>query len=114
MRIELANETQAKEVIRFLDKHLSKDDKSVIPEEFLCPFGVRAAIKRKQLIVGLDRQKIISALRFYRRKKDGITSIYQFAINESYPQKTTLKQMLRFTGHNQFEFSYPRKDIYVL
>jgi hypothetical protein len=71
---------------------------------------VRAAVKRGWVVIGIDEDKIISAVRFYPRKNDGIVSIYQFAVDEKYRGNELVQKMLSTTKFEQFEFKCP-KDI---
>ncbi len=110
MQIGLAKEKYVKQIIDFFDNNLDKDNKAVHSREFFCPFGLRAAIKKSWVIIGIDKNEIISAVRFYPRKTDGIVSVYQFAVDEKYRGNKLVQKMLSVTGHEQFEFKCP-KDI---
>lgn len=51
MQIALANPMHISEVVTFFNKNLDCNNNAVYSEEFLCPLGIKAAIKRKQMIV---------------------------------------------------------------
>lgn len=94
MEIRLATYRDIDRVISFFEENLSSDNDAIYSEEFFCPLGVRAAIRRNQLIVAVEDSAIIAAVRFYRRKTKKVTSLYQFAIGISYRGKGLLKKML--------------------
>jgi len=71
MIAKIATEQNEDEVNIFFEKYLDKDKDAITCEEFLCPFGVKAAVKRKQIVIIIDNEKrIIAAARFYPRKRD--------------------------------------------
>jgi len=109
MKIGLATEKYSKQIIEFFDNHLDKDNKAVCSEEFFCPFGTSAAVKRGQIVIGVHNDIIISAIRFYPRKRDKIVSVYQFAIDEKQRGNKLLQQMLWVTGYDTFEFKCPKE-----
>jgi hypothetical protein len=47
MQIALANPTHISEVVAFFKENLDRNDSAVYSEEFLCPLGIKAAIRRK-------------------------------------------------------------------
>ena len=94
MQIVLANPTQISEVVTFFNKNLDCNNSSVYSEEFICPLGIQAAIKRKQLIVATMDGQVVGAFRFYRKKTQNKISLYQFAISEAYRGTGLLKKML--------------------
>ena len=104
MQIELATEKYSKQIVSFFDNNLDKDNKALHSREFLCPFGVRAAIKKEWVVIGIDKDEIISAVRFYPRKTDEMVSVYQFAVDEMYRGGKLVQKMLKLTGFNKFEF----------
>lgn len=110
MKIELATKRYENEIIIFFEHYLDKNNEAITGREFFCPFGVKAAIKWKQVIIILDNQKIIAAIRFYPRKRDDIVSVYQFAIDENNRGNNLLKKMLLTTGYNEFEVLCPLKS----
>ena len=84
MKIKLATKEYSEEVVEFFEKNLKRENEALYSEEFFCPFGVRAAVGRSQIILAIDGDKIVGAVRFYPRKRDKIISIYQFAVDEKY------------------------------
>ena len=108
MTVEFAGEQYEKNINIFFGKYLDKNNDAITCKEFLCPYGVKAAIKRRQIIVIFnDDEKIIAAVRFYPRKRDGAVSVYQFAIDEKHRRKGLLKKMLIITGYSLFEILCP-------
>ncbi|MCM3238870.1 hypothetical protein M3589_14190 [Heyndrickxia oleronia] len=67
MQIALANPTHMSEVVTFLKENLDRNNNAVYSEEFLCPLGIKAAIKRKQMIVATVEGQVVGAFRFYRK-----------------------------------------------
>lgn len=94
MNIELAKPSYAQQVVRFLDEQLSEDIVPLTNSEFLCPDGVRAAIRRGQMLVAWNEDGLAGALRFYM-KKSGTVSLYQFAIAPPHRRQGLLVRMLR-------------------
>lgn len=95
MQITLANPTHISEVVTFFNENLDRNNSAVYSEEFLCPLGIKAAIKRKQMIVATVEGKVVGAFRFYRKKTQNKISLYQFAIGEVYRGQGLLKTMLQ-------------------
>lgn len=107
MKIELAK-NNAEEIITFFDKYLTIDNKGITSLEFFCPWGVRAAIKRKQMMVCLVDNKVVAAVRFYPRKREvDVASVYQFAIDAKYRGNKLLRQLLFVTGYKEFKVICP-------
>ncbi|MEK4759567.1 GNAT family N-acetyltransferase [Viridibacillus sp. FSL E2-0187] len=94
MQIALANPTQISEVVYFFNENLERNNSAVYSEEFLCPLGIKAAIRRKQMIVATVEGQVVGAFRFYRKKTQNKISLYQFAISEVYRGQGLLKTML--------------------
>jgi GNAT superfamily N-acetyltransferase len=67
----------------FFARCLAPGSPGVYNEEFHCPLGVKAAIQRGQMLLALDGQRVVAALRFYP-KKSGEVSLYQFAVDPAY------------------------------
>jgi len=107
MQILLAQPSQTKQVQNFFKKYLNKNSPWITNEEFLCPFGVSANIKKWQVMLVQDGEKILGALRFYPRKREKIVSVYQFALDESIRGKWFIKKILeqisKKTWYNIFE-----------
>lgn len=94
MQIALANPTHISEVVYFFNENLERNNSAVYSEEFLCPLGIKAAIRRKQMIVATVEGQVVGAFRFYRKKTQNKISLYQFAISEVYRGQGLLKKML--------------------
>jgi len=94
MEIRLAVRSDIDRVRSFFAKHLSRDNDALYSDEFFCPLGVGAAIRRDQLIVAVDGDLVVGAVRFYPRKQCRQISLYQFAVDASYRGKGLLLQML--------------------
>lgn len=109
--LKFAEVIETKNIQDFFLKYLKEDNPWIVNGEFLCPFGIEWAIKRKQIIILKYKNDILWALRFYFRKRDGIVSLYQFALNEDIIWKWLIKKMLQKTWYNKFE-SICFKDSY--
>lgn len=94
MDIRLATSSDIKNVCSFFSKHIAKGNDALYSDEFLCMFGVKAAIGRNQVIIAIEDNKIIGAVRFYKREQTPQTSLYQFAIDSNYRGKSLLLTML--------------------
>lgn len=68
MQIALANPTHISEVVTFFNENLDSNNSAVYYEEFLCPLGIKAAIRRKQMIVSTVKGQVVGAFRSYRKK----------------------------------------------
>jgi diaminopimelate decarboxylase len=73
--------------VTFFNENLDRNNSAVYSEEFLCPLGIKAAIKRKQMIVATVEGQVVGAFRFYRKKTQNKISLYQFAISEVFVVK---------------------------
>ncbi|MFC1651830.1 GNAT family N-acetyltransferase [Patescibacteria group bacterium] len=110
IKLKLA-ENNLEEIITFFQKHLDLNSDNIASGELLCPVGIKAAIKRKQIVVCVVGEEIIAAMRFYPRKREPNTaSLYQFAIDTKYRGKNLLRKMLLFTGCKTFEALCPLKS----
>jgi len=94
MEIRLADINDTEQVRLFFSKYLSTENDALYSDEFFCPDGVMAAIKRGQMIITIEDNKIIGAVRFYRKKKIQQISLYQFAIDSNFRGKDLLMEML--------------------
>ena len=94
MQIAFANPTQIPEVVSFFNENLDSNNSAVYSQEFLCPLGIKAAIRRKQMIVATVNGQVVGAFRFYRKKTQNKISLYQFAVSEIYRGQGLLKKML--------------------
>lgn len=61
MQIGLANPTHIPEVVSFFNENLDSDNSAVYSEEFLCPLGIKASIRRKQMIVATEEGQVVGA-----------------------------------------------------
>lgn len=107
MEIKLAKIRQSEIIINFFNTHINTNNDALSSQELICPFWTNSAIKRNELIIWIVDNEIISALRFYLRKKDNVISIYQFAIAENFRNKWLLKEMLLKTWYKYFESICP-------
>jgi N-acetylglutamate synthase-like GNAT family acetyltransferase len=76
------------------------DEELVLHElpEFGCPMGVRAAIRKGEVLVAIEEGQIVAALRFYRRKRDGGVSLYQFAVEPAFRGGRIMELLLHTLG----------------
>lgn len=95
MQIAFANPNHIAEVVTFFNQNIDSDNSAVYSEEFLCPLGIKAAIRRKQMIVAIVEGQVVGAFRFYRKKTQNKISLYQFAISRVYRGQGLLKKMLK-------------------
>jgi diaminopimelate decarboxylase len=98
MQIALASPTHISEVVDFFNENLDRNNSAIYSEEFVCPLGIKAAIRRKQMIVATVEGQVVGAFRFYRKKTQNKISLYQFAISEIYRGKGLLKKMLKMVN----------------
>ncbi|MEK3766026.1 GNAT family N-acetyltransferase [Solibacillus sp. FSL K6-4121] len=94
MQIAFANTIQIPEVVSFFNENLDSNNSAVYSQEFLCPHGIKAAIRRKQMIVATVNGQLVGAFRFYRKKTQNNISLYQFAVSEIYRGQGLFKKML--------------------
>ena len=85
----------------FFSKHIIRENKAVYSEEFLCVLRLRAAVKRKCMVVMVRKGIIIAAARIYRKKNDTI-SLYQFAVEQSYRGKNLMRFLISQIGYPVF------------
>ncbi|MFJ8261089.1 GNAT family N-acetyltransferase [Rummeliibacillus sp. NPDC094406] len=95
MQIALAEITHTPQVLSFFKHNLDRNNNGIYSEEFLCPLGIEAAIRRKQMIVAIVEGQVVGAFRFYKKKSSNTISLYQFAISEIYRRQGLLKKMLK-------------------
>ena len=48
-----------KNIQKFFDKNLDRKNKALYSDEFFCPFGISAAIKRKQVFAIFENEKVL-------------------------------------------------------
>lgn len=94
MDIRLATSSDIENVCSFFSKYIVKGNDALHSDEFLCMFGVKAAIGRNQVIIAIEDSEIVGAVRFYRKKQISETSLYQFAIDSKYRGKSLLLKLL--------------------
>lgn len=104
MKITYASQEDLKNLISFFENHIKKADFSEYYYEYFCPYGLKAAIKRWQVIILKLDDNIMWAIRFYPRKKENHVSLYQFALSEQVRWKGILEKMLKFTWYSYFWF----------
>jgi len=108
MKIKLATKENENEVVFLFQENLDKNNPAIYSQEFFCPFGLKSAIQRKQVVVVLnEKNEVVAGLRFYPRKRDGMVSLYQFVIEDKYRGKNLLRKMLEKTGYKKFEVLCP-------
>ena len=95
MQIAFANLHHISEVVSFFNENLDSNHSAVYSEEFVCPLGIKAAIRRNQMIVATVEGQVVGAFRFYRKKTQNKISLYQFAIRGDYRGQGLLKKMLK-------------------
>lgn len=95
MQIAIASPTHIFEVVSFFNENLDRHNRAVYSDEFLCPLGIKAAIRREQMIVATIEGQVVGAFRFYRKKTQNRISLYQFAISKNYRGQGLLKRMLK-------------------
>lgn len=92
--VKHAEEFDLFEVLDFFNRYLQRDHDAVPNAEYFCPDGVRAAVRRRQVMIALVNHRIIAACRFYKRKTKESISLYQFAVDPKYRGHGVLKEML--------------------
>ena len=98
MNIQLALTEQIPSVQSFFQKHLAREMEGIYSDEFVCPLGVRAAVRRQQMLVAVVNEEIVGAIRFYPKKTVQKVSLYQFAIDERFRGSGLLQKMLAQCG----------------
>lgn len=108
--IRLANDGDLEPIKKFFSLYLSEDNQAIYNAEFLCPFGLKYAVIRKNVIIAISGDTIVGALRFYTSKRNKTTSLYQFAISPDSRKIGLLKSMLSLFKNMVFIVKCP-KDI---
>jgi len=106
--IRLANDDDLEHVKSFFSLYLLQDNKAIYNAEFLCPFGLKYAVKRKNVILAISGDSIVGALRFYTSKRNNTTSLYQFAISPDLRKIGLLKNMLSLLINMEFIVKCPK------
>jgi hypothetical protein len=101
--IGLAEICESDAIVNFFSLYAADIRRSAVCGEFLCPHGVRAAIRRQQMLIGISKGKIFAAARFYVRKRTNVVSLYQFAVDESFRGNNLVCIMLSFLGNVRVE-----------
>jgi hypothetical protein len=107
MKLTFATKDDSKEVVNFLEKYIKKSEFTEFNYELFCPYWIRWAILRDEVIILKDNNGVVWALRFYPRKRDNIVSVYQFAIEKDMRWKWLIKRMLKFTWYDFFQSEVP-------
>jgi len=105
LTLKIAEDFEIKSIQLFFKIYLDSDTDWIVNEEFLCPFWVSAAVKRKQMVILKEWIRILGALRFYPRKSNNWVSIYQFALNEKIRGKWMIKKLLEKTSYKNFDLT---------
>jgi len=95
LEIKIATDRLTQQVLSFFQKYIDHTTEGIYNLELVCPDGIRAAVKRQQIIVAMEPGAIVAALRFYKRKNHEIASLYQYAISEAHRGKGILTQMFK-------------------
>jgi N-acetylglutamate synthase-like GNAT family acetyltransferase len=85
-------------ITAFLKRYF--DERLVLEElpEFGCPMGIRAAVRNREIVIAIEEERIVAALRFYRRKRDIGISLYQFAVAPAFRESRVIDMLLRTLG----------------
>ena len=105
--VKIARFPYIDEIINFFDRNLDADNDAVYNEEFFCKFGIKKAIREKNIAIAVIDREIIGAVRFYPRKNDSIISFYQFAVDEKYRGKGVMHLILNFFDDKPIESLCP-------
>jgi len=103
--LKIAEESEIKSLQLFFKLYLDEENDWIVNWEFLCPFWIAAAVKRKQMIVLKEGIRIVWALRFYPRKDNIWVSVYQFALAEKIRWKWLIGKMLKKTWYKNFDLT---------
>jgi Acetyltransferase (GNAT) domain len=95
MYIGLANRTYSDEIVSFLSSNIDSSHSGLYNQEFLCPDGVKASIRRNQMLIALEKNEVVGAVRFYPKKTTNTISLYQFAVRKDYRGIGLLENMLK-------------------
>jgi hypothetical protein len=95
------------EINDFFDRNLDDENDAIYNEEFFCKFGIKKAIRVRHIAIAVIDNKIIGAARFYPRKNDNVTSLYQFAVDKVYRNKGVMNLILEFLPGKSIEALCP-------
>ncbi len=103
--LKIAEKSEIKSLQLFFKLYLNEETDWIVNWEFLCPFWIAAAVKRKQMVILKEGIRIVGALRFYPRKNNIWVSVYQFALAEKVRWKGLIKKMLEKTWYKNFDLT---------
>ncbi|HAM79505.1 GNAT family N-acetyltransferase [Ornithinibacillus bavariensis] len=106
--IKLAVQSNTNEVLAFFDENIDMDSGTIYNREFVCPDGVKAAIRRNQMLIAIKDDNLVGALRFYKKKTDNSVSLYQFAICKTHRNRGLLKDMLSYINAGPVRATCPK------
>ena len=107
MHIRQAHPLMTQEIVQFFQKYIAENSDLIANREYICPDGTRAAVRRNQILVALDGDVIVAALRFYPKKSTQTISLYQFAVAKNYRGKGVLYTMLQYLSEYPIEVLCP-------
>ena len=107
MEVKRAEVNNIRDVIYFFNRHLTSENDGVTSPEFFCPLGINAATKKGEVLIVLNNNRIVGAMRYYKRKTKDCISLYQFAIDPIYRGKGVLKALLLSLGAVSIEYVCP-------
>ncbi|MEK3975132.1 hypothetical protein [Psychrobacillus sp. FSL K6-1267] len=69
MHILLDKPASIPNVIAFFKENLNPDSSEIYSEEFLCPLGTQAAIRRNQMILAIENGHVVGQFVFIEEKQ---------------------------------------------
>ena len=97
-----ARKNDTVDLLEFFDKNLDKDIwGGAVSREFLCPFGLKSAVNRGQVVIVVRSEELVAALRFYPRKTSDTVSIYQFAFAKDAKMDSLFTKNLKKIGYKK-------------
>lgn len=91
---QLASPKHVPAVEMFFTRFAAAIRESAVSDEMLCPSGIRAAVARREVLIGVAEETIVAAARIYRRRTREALSLYQFAVSESFRRQRLLLRLL--------------------
>lgn len=107
MKITIAESWLAHDIAYFFQNHIQANHDGISNKEYLCPDGALASTRRGQVVVAIENDQIVGALRFYPKKSKQTISLYQFAIRSSHRGQNLLGRMLHIFGEYPVEVACP-------
>ncbi|MFG0215509.1 GNAT family N-acetyltransferase [Brevibacillus porteri] len=107
MKITIAESWLGYDVTYFFQDNIQENNDGISNKEFLCSDGAFAAVRRRQIVVAIENDQIVGALRFYPKRSTQTISLYQFAIRSSHRGQNLMGKMLQIFGDNPVEVSCP-------